>query len=123
MERVPRRTCIGCRTTRAKSHLRRFTVTPEGVAVDPDQTRPGRGAYVCPDLECVDRLDRAGGQPLRRALRTDTTTTVAAIDDLRAQLTQQRDRLERAADGPGADTTAPGTTGVTTDATDRSPHT
>lgn len=87
MERAPRRTCVGCRTTRAKPDLVRLVVTSAGVTIDPDQTLPGRGAYVCPDPRCVERLDRTDGQQLRRALPdADITTTTAAMSELRARL-------------------------------------
>ena len=96
MERTPRRTCVGCRMTRAKPELRRFVVTSDGVTIDPKQRTPGRGAYVCPDLRCVDRLDRTRGQQLRRALpNADITTTTAALTEL-------RHALETADGGPAA---------------------
>lgn len=67
---APRRTCVGCRTTRAKPELVRIAATPDGVRVDPDQVLPGRGAYVCRNPECLEKIERAKGHPLRRALRT-----------------------------------------------------
>lgn len=70
MKQAPRRTCVGCRTTRAKPELVRIAATPEGVSVDPDHDLPGRGAYVCPDPRCLEAIERAGGHTLRRALRT-----------------------------------------------------
>ena len=70
MKQAPRRTCVGCRTTRAKPELVRVAATPDGVRVDPDHDLPGRGAYVCPDPRCLEAIERAGGHTLRRALRT-----------------------------------------------------
>ena len=70
MKQAPRRTCVGCRTPRAKPELVRIAATPEGVRVDPDQTLPGRGAYVCPEPQCLEAIERTGGHTLRRALRT-----------------------------------------------------
>lgn len=111
MQRAPRRTCVGCRTTRAKPDLVRLVVTPAGVAIDPDHTLPGRGAYVCPNPRCIDRVDRAGGQQLRRALpKADITTTTAALTELRAALDSERgprrgthpsEQLETAGGGRG----------------------
>lgn len=87
MKQAPRRTCVGCRTTRAKPELRRLVATPVGVVNDPEQTIPGRGAYVCPTIGCVDIVVRAKGQPLRRALRErDHNTTTAALSELASQL-------------------------------------
>ena len=103
MQRAPRRTCVGCRTTRAKPELRRFVVTPAGVTADPTQTLPGRGAYVCPDIRCVERLDRTNGQQLRRALPdADTQTTTAAIHEMLARLEAESTGRVSAAGGPAA---------------------
>ena len=70
MKQAPRRTCVGCRTARAKPELLRIAATSEGVRVDPDHILPGRGAYVCPDPQCLEAIERTGGHTLRRALRT-----------------------------------------------------
>jgi predicted RNA-binding protein YlxR (DUF448 family) len=64
----PERTCVGCRIKRPKRELLRIVRTAEGrVEVDPLGKSPGRGAYVCRDLECVARASRKGA--LGRALR------------------------------------------------------
>lgn len=64
----PRRTCVGCRTEREKQELRRVVRTPDGaVCVDSGGRMPGRGAYVCPNPECLDRAVRS--RALERALR------------------------------------------------------
>ena len=91
MEHEPRRTCVGCRTTRAKPELARVAATPDGVSVDPDHTLPGRGAYLCPDPRCLDRVERAGGQPLRRALRTEDSIT-GALAELHRHLDEPQSR-------------------------------
>lgn len=63
----PTRTCIACRTPRAKRELVRIVRTPQGEIVsDPTGRRPGRGAYLCADEACLE-LGLAGGQ-LARAL-------------------------------------------------------
>jgi predicted RNA-binding protein YlxR (DUF448 family) len=68
MPRVPERTCVGCRTGRPKGDLLRVVRGQEGrLAVDPDGTAPGRGAYVCRDPECVRLALHRGA--LARALR------------------------------------------------------
>jgi predicted RNA-binding protein YlxR (DUF448 family) len=41
---------------------------PHGIEMDPEQRRPGRGGYCCPDPACVDKALRRGG--LARTLRT-----------------------------------------------------
>ena len=57
----PRRTCVGCRKVREKRQLVRLVRRPEGiVVVDRSGRGPGRGAYVCGDPRCVERLVKPG---------------------------------------------------------------
>lgn len=67
--RAPVRTCIGCRRARDKRDLLRVARTPDGVRFDPDARLPGRGAYLCPDPDCIAAARRRGAGPLRRALQ------------------------------------------------------
>ncbi|HEY7625202.1 MAG TPA: YlxR family protein, partial [Candidatus Limnocylindria bacterium] len=53
---LPRRTCVACRTTRAKRELVRVVRSPAGdLSVDLRGKAPGRGAYLDPDPACLDR--------------------------------------------------------------------
>ncbi len=64
---APRRTCVACRTERAKRELTRIVRTPErDVVFDPGGRIAGRGAYVCPDGDCLHRAIKKGA--LARAL-------------------------------------------------------
>ncbi len=48
------RTCISCRQVKDKKQLIRYVVAPDGaILVDYRQRLPGRGAYTCPSLECL----------------------------------------------------------------------
>ncbi|MGH6954236.1 MAG: YlxR family protein [Alphaproteobacteria bacterium] len=62
----PMRTCLGCRQRRPKGELVRLVRRPDG-RVAADRLGPGRGAYVCADTGCVDRVLRGGR--LNAALR------------------------------------------------------
>ncbi|QGF24932.1 YlxR family protein [Raineyella fluvialis] len=66
---VPERTCVGCRGRSAKSGLVRLVWdrTAACVALDPNGTAPGRGAWVHPDPHCCDLAmrRRAVGRALR----------------------------------------------------------
>ena len=85
------RTCVGCRTARDQDGLLRLARTPDGVRFDPDRRAPGRGAYLCPDLSCIEAAARRGAAPLRRALRGAEEAQVrAALDALRTKLVQHR---------------------------------
>jgi predicted RNA-binding protein YlxR (DUF448 family) len=68
MTHVPERTCVGCRGRGPKPDLLRIAGTATGPVLDPDQTAPGRGAYVHRDAGCV--LAATKGDVLARALRT-----------------------------------------------------
>jgi uncharacterized protein len=53
INRVPQRTCIACRQVKAKRDLIRIVKTnDEGVVVDTNGKKPGRGAYLCRIKEC-----------------------------------------------------------------------
>src|SRR5207248_1771923 len=64
---APVRRCAGCRTRRPKNELLRFVRQSHGIEIDPEQRRPGRGGYCCPDQACIDKALRRGG--LARTLR------------------------------------------------------
>lgn len=50
---VPLRTCVACRTKADKRDMVRVVRSPSGeVAPDPSGKAHGRGAYLCPRLEC-----------------------------------------------------------------------
>ena len=54
MKKKPQRSCVSCRTVRDKNDLLRVVVTPEGdVVYDPTGKLAGRGAYLCPNEECI----------------------------------------------------------------------
>ena len=54
MKKKPQRSCVSCRTVREKKDLLRIVVTPEGdVVYDPSGKMAGRGAYLCPNEECI----------------------------------------------------------------------
>jgi len=84
---APRRTCVGCRTRRAKPDLVRIAATPDGVRLDPHHDLPGRGAYVCPAPGCVENAAARDGKSLRRALRGAPQHEVTkTLDTLRSLL-------------------------------------
>ena len=67
---VPMRTCVGCRTQRPKRELARIVRSPSGsIELDREGKAPGRGAYVCPSRECVERARSA--RAVARSLRCE----------------------------------------------------
>ena len=70
-KKIPLRQCVGCRERKPKPELIRVVKSPEGeVSLDFRGKKPGRGAYVCPDPECLKKarksraLERAFSAPL-----------------------------------------------------------
>lgn len=70
-KKIPMRQCVGCREMKEKKSLIRVVKSPEGeVSLDFKGKLPGRGAYVCPDPECLKRarlfraLERAFSAPM-----------------------------------------------------------
>lgn len=65
---MPMRQCVGCREMKPKKELIRVVKSPEGeISLDFKGKKPGRGAYVCGQRECLARarkskaLERAFG--------------------------------------------------------------
>ena len=66
------RTCVACRTEAPKRALVRVVRTPEGSAVlDVTGKLPGRGAYLCLNVECLRKARKTGA--LSRALKASLT--------------------------------------------------
>lgn len=55
--KVPTRTCIACSKSLAKGDLVRVVRSPEGeVRLDANGKAPGRGAYICLDAACFEKV-------------------------------------------------------------------
>lgn len=68
--KVPVRTCVACRASGQKKALLRIVRSTSGdVVVDLTGKIPGRGAYLCPSLECLHRAMKE--KRLSRALRAE----------------------------------------------------
>ena len=55
-KKIPMRQCMGCRERREKRQLIRVVRSPEGeVSLDFSGKKNGRGAYLCPDPQCLKK--------------------------------------------------------------------
>ena len=53
-KKIPMRQCLGCREMRPKRELIRIVRSAEGrIALDFRGKAPGRGAYICPNGQCL----------------------------------------------------------------------
>lgn len=59
-KKIPMRQCMGCRERKPKREMLRVVRSPEGtVSLDFRGKAPGRGAYVCPNPECLKKAVRS----------------------------------------------------------------
>ena len=73
----PVRTCVGCRSRAPRSSLLRVVVQQSVLVADPSATRPGRGAWLHPVVECLDLAEKR--RSFGRALRVEGAIDTAAI--------------------------------------------
>lgn len=59
--KIPMRQCLGCRTMFPKRELIRVVRAPDGggITLDFKGKAPGRGAYLCGNLECLKKARKA----------------------------------------------------------------
>lgn len=82
-KKVPQRTCMGCQAKKDKRELVRIVRSPEGeISIDLTGKKPGRGAYICPDLECLQKVVKS--KRLERSL--ETTISEEIYESLKEQL-------------------------------------
>lgn len=83
--KIPQRQCVGCRTMKDKKALIRVVKTPESeIVLDTTGKKSGRGAYVCPDAECLKKARKS--RALERAF--DLAIPDEVYDALQAQMEQ-----------------------------------
>jgi uncharacterized protein len=104
LRREPQRTCVGCRRVRPSRELVRFVMTGTGPA--PGNGAPGRGAWLCPQIECAERALRKGA--MARALRVDRSTVDDAAAKIRSALTVVAGPPTTATGPPGGEEAAEG---------------
>lgn len=63
------RQCIGCSEMKPKRELLRILRTEEeGIILDATGRKNGRGAYICPNAECLQKARRSKG--IERSFKT-----------------------------------------------------
>ena len=80
-KKIPMRQCLGCREMKPKGELIRVVRSPEGeISLDFRGKKPGRGAYLCPDVACLTRAKK--GRAIERAFSAQVDPEVyAALED------------------------------------------
>ena len=85
-KKIPVRRCVGCNAQRPKRELVRVVRSPEGeISIDLRGKAPGRGAYLCPDPECLKKarksraLERAFDAPIPAEIYEQLTAELEVL--------------------------------------------
>ena len=82
-KKVPMRKCVGCGEMKNKKEMSRVLKTPEEEFVlDASGKKNGRGAYLCPSGECLERAIKSKG--LERSFKQAIPSEV--YDELKEEM-------------------------------------
>ena len=86
-KKIPMRQCIGCGEMKPKKEMLRIIKTAEEeILLDTTGRKNGRGAYICPDSECLKKAVK--GKGLERSFK------MAIPKDVYEMLTKEREEFE-----------------------------
>lgn len=81
-KKIPQRQCMGCRERKEKRELIRVVRSPQGdVSLDFRGKAPGRGAYICPSMDCLKRA--------RKSKSLERSLDIPIPDEIYARLEQE----------------------------------
>ena len=87
MKNIPNRTCIGCNQVKPKKELIRIVKNKEGnIFVDKTGKANGRGAYLCDNIECLEKTIKT--KKLERTF--ETKIDIKVYEDLRGEMIGDR---------------------------------
>lgn len=82
-KKVPMRKCVGCGEMKNKKEMIRVLKTPEEeIVLDASGKKNGRGAYLCPSGECLERAIKSKG--LERSFKQAIPSEV--YDELKEEM-------------------------------------
>lgn len=85
-KKIPMRMCNGCMEMKPKKELIRIVKSPEGdVSVDLTGKKSGRGAYICRDIQCLEKAFKA--KRLNKNLETNISDEI--YNRLREEITNE----------------------------------
>ncbi len=88
-KKIPMRKCIGCAEMKEKKQLVRIVKAPDPdgsggeISVDLTGKKPGRGAYICKDSDCLAKA--------KKARRLEKAFTCKIPDEVYQQLAEELD--------------------------------
>ncbi|WP_315114865.1 RNase P modulator RnpM [uncultured Clostridium sp.] len=87
VKKIPERMCTGCMEMKPKKELIRIVRNKDGeVSVDLTGKKPGRGAYICKNVECLQKSFKS--KKLDRNL--ETTISEEIYNKLREEINNER---------------------------------
>ncbi|MGI5969890.1 MAG: RNase P modulator RnpM [Lachnospiraceae bacterium] len=87
-KKVPMRQCVGCRELRNKKDLMRILKTPDNNVIFDDTGRMnGRGAYICPSVECLKKA--------RRTKAIERSLDISIPDEVYDAIERQMSELDK----------------------------
>ena len=93
-KKIPMRQCIGCSEMKSKKDLLRILRTEnEEIILDATGRKNGRGAYICPNTECLKKAKKSRG--LERSFK------IQVSDEIYDSLTKEIERIEKSVRNAG----------------------
>lgn len=84
-KKIPMRQCLGCREMKPKGELIRVVRSPEGeISLDFRGKKPGRGAYVCPQTGCLNKVKKSRALERAFSAQVDAAVYQALEEQLKA---------------------------------------
>ncbi len=82
MGHIPERMCVGCRRMRPKHELIKIVrdISDNEIKIDINQKLFGRGAYICPDINCLKLSVKKKG--FERVFKTQISFIYDKISDI-----------------------------------------
>ena len=75
MKKIPQRTCMGCNEKKDKKDLIRIVKNKANeILVDKTGKLNGRGAYICNNVECLEKLKKS--KRLNRVFETNISDEI-----------------------------------------------
>lgn len=75
MKKMPQRTCMGCNEKKDKKDLIRIVKSSDGeINIDKSGKMPGRGAYICDNIECLEKAVKT--KRIERVLESKIENTI-----------------------------------------------
>ncbi len=91
MKKIVQRTCMGCNSKKNKNELIRLVLNKSGeMFVDETGKAEGRGAYICNDIECLEKSIKT--KRLERVFKTKINNQL--YENIRGVIIERKSKKE-----------------------------